>query len=293
MIRRWLERFGEQETRELASANNRIPDLSIRVNRLKATPETVSDQMCRQQVETNAGHVNPGVFRLVHPPSRVQDLPGFEEGWFQVQDESSSLVGLLASPAPGNTVVDLCSGLGGKTTHLAELMEDSGVIVAADLARWRLVKLQENCSRLGIHSVFPVRADVTVPCVQPADVVLLDAPCSGTGVLARRADARWRRVEADVPRLARLQETMLESASALVKDGGCLVYSVCSLEPEEREDVVHRFLAGNASFRLESAGAHLPGSVIDDEGFLQTFPHRHRMDGMFAARMRKAGSRST
>ncbi|MCK4546508.1 MAG: 16S rRNA (cytosine(967)-C(5))-methyltransferase RsmB [Candidatus Eisenbacteria sp.] len=289
LIRRWIRRFGENEARVLASAGNQIPEIVIRVNRLRASPEELRERLLRGGVETRQGEANPGVLYLSGAPSCVQDLPGFDDGWFQVQDESSSLVGLLAGPSPGNRVVDLCSGVGGKTSHLVEQMRDDGLVVAVDRAMWRLRRLRDNCRRLGVESVFALRADVTVVCVQPSDVVLLDAPCSGTGVLARRSDARWRREEADIPRLARLQSRMLAAASSLVKEGGWLVYSVCSLEPEEGEDVVHRFMSEHAGFRLENAGGWLPGTVVDGGGFLQTFPHHHGMDGIFAARLRKAG----
>jgi len=290
MIRRWVDRYGEEEARELASANNRIPKLSVRVNRRRTTPEALARRFAEVGIEVTPGRFGSGTL-ILDRSSRVPGLPGFAEGWFQVQDDSSALVGLLAAPRSGEQVIDLCSGVGGKTSHLADLAGDESTVVGVDRAMWRLRKLRENCDRLGLHSVFEVCGDVVQPCVQPSDIVVLDAPCSGTGVLARRADARWKRREEDVPRLARLQETLLEAASPLVKTGGSLVYSVCSMEPEECEDVVRGFLKTNREFELHPAGEFLEEAVVSEDGYLRTTPHHHGIDGIFAARMRKAGSR--
>ncbi len=289
LVRRWVGRYGEEEARRLASANNRIPKLSVRVNQRRTTPEALAGKFADVGIDVTPGLYGAGTL-ILDRPSRVSDLPGFAEGWFQVQDDSSVLVGLLAAPKSGERVIDLCSGVGGKTSHLADLSGGRSTVVGVDRAMWRLRKLRENCDRLGLHSVFEICGDVAQPCVQPSDIVVLDAPCSGTGVLARRADARWKRREEDVLRLARLQETLLNAASPLVKSGGHLVYSVCSLEPEECEDVVRGFLKTNPEFGLHPAGELLPEAVVDGDGCLRTLPHRHGVDGIFAARMRKVGS---
>lgn len=288
MIQRWVDRFGEAEARRLAEANNRVPGLAVRVNRLRSSPEELRERFSKAGLGAEPGRINPWVLHVTGS-GRVQELPEFESGGFQVQDESSSLVGLVAAPERGQRILDLCCGVGGKTSHLAELMGDRGSVVGVDRALWRLERLRDNCARLGIRRVFVVRADATCFAARPVDVVLLDAPCSGTGVLARRADARWRRREKDLPRLADLQRAMVAAAASLVVPGGRLVYSACSLEPEECEDIVSWFLDAHPGFVREEIRGLLPEEVVDRGGFLRTFPHRDGVDGMFAARMRRIG----
>ena len=200
------------------------------------------------------------------------------------------MVAPLADARPGDTVLDLCAAPGGKSAHLAELVRPEGRVIAVDLNRGALTRLIENRARLGLLNIVPVEADGrSFELAAPgADVVLLDAPCSGTGVLARRADSRWRRRPDDIARFHSLQTTLLEHAAGLVRPGGAILYSTCALEPEENEGVVDEVLARRGELSLEAITppAEFP-PVVDARGFFRMLPHRHGTDGAFAARLRR------
>jgi 16S rRNA (cytosine967-C5)-methyltransferase len=195
----------------------------------------------------------------------VERLPGFADGWFAVQDESAMQAARLLAPAPGSTVLDLCAAPGTKTTHLAELMGNRGSILAADVDRRRLALVEENCRRLGIDIVETqvVAADARDVSPGPFDSVLLDVPCSNTGVLGKRPEARWRLRPQDIEELAAIQKRLLTAAIARLKPGGRLVYSTCSIEPEENEGVVRAALSAFPNLRLLSEVHREPGQPAD------------------------------
>jgi 16S rRNA (cytosine967-C5)-methyltransferase len=212
----------------------------------------------------------------------------FEDGWLYVQDEASQIPALLLAPLGGETsVIDLCAAPGGKTLALADSAERPGLLLAADASRTRLRRLVGNARRMGITGILPVAMDAAAPAVgRRFDRVLLDAPCSGTGVIRRHPEIRWRVTAGVVRRCAARQERMLDAAADLVAPGGRLVYSVCSLEPEEGRERIEVLLAGRPGLRLIDARTILPERLhvlVDDRGAVVIRPERHDMDGFFAA----------
>jgi 16S rRNA (cytosine967-C5)-methyltransferase len=239
-------------------------------------------------LEAEAGAYHAGSIRVLGDfvPTNLQS---FQEGYFTIQDESESLVVDLLTPKPGERIVDLCAAPGGKTTQIAPLVGPRGRVIAVEAQKGRLKPLVENRTRMRLSDIDLVVADGrSLALRRPVDRVLVDAPCSGLGVLAKRADARWRKTEAGIRQVSVLQEELIRAGAALVRPGGVLVYSVCSMEPEEGRRVVERFLKDAAGWRLDDAGAYLPGDVVED-GMLLTLPHRHKMDGAFAARLVRDG----
>jgi 16S rRNA (cytosine967-C5)-methyltransferase len=286
MVRRWLKRYGLRETVALCRANNRVPDLVVRVNHLKATRAQLRESLAGEGVVVAEGRLIRDFLHL-RGGGDITCLETFKKGWFQVQDESAGLATLLLAPEPGELILDLCSAPGGKTAHLAEMMDDGGVILAVDRYSRRLRDLVSNCRRLDISSVRPLVADGRSFWVRPVDRVLVDAPCSGLGVLARRSDLRWRKREEDISQLTELQLHLLESGANLLKPGGVLVYSTCTIEDEENEEVVERLLRRRHDLILENAASSVPPETVTEGGFVRTFPHRHGLDGTFGARLRK------
>src|SRR3990167_8122937 len=220
-------------------------------------------------------------------------LPGFQEGFFQVQGEASQLIGYLVDPQPGERVLDACAAPGGKTTHLAELMGDNGELIVTDISVKGLEKLKQNVQRLGLTSVRPFAADVsrglTGALALPYDRILVDAPCSGLGTLRSHPEAKWQKDERDIRRLSKLQKKIVRRLSSYLKPGGILVYATCTLTREENEGVVEDFLDQEKGFVLDNAQDTLPREakpMISGKYFL-ALPHKHNTDGFFAARMRK------
>jgi len=292
LVRRWVDQWGAEETCALCQADNQIPPLTVRVNTLKASREEVIDRLHDDEIATAPTPFSPaGLIIKKHPPLSSWEL--LREGWLQVQDEAAQLVSPLLSPQSGQKVLDLCAAPGGKTTHLAQEMENQGEIRAVDVSQAKLALLQENCLRLGISIVKTVAQDAASLLPFPAgsfDCVLVDAPCTGLGTLRRNPDIKWRVKEADIPRLQKLQQAILNQAATMVKRKGVLVYSTCTLTAEENEGVVEAFLAEQNEFHLEDASPFLPTGcegLVDAKGYLRTLPHRHGTDGFCAARMRR------
>lgn len=293
MIKRWINRFGPDATQTLCQALNVIPGITLRVNTLKISRKDLQDLLAANKIETEATDCSPYGLKLTHHYDRVDSLPGFNEGFFQVQDEAAQLVSLLLAPQPGDRVLDACAGLGGKTGHMAQMMSDSGGIWAVDVDRNKLEKLAREMERIHVHIVQPVRGDFTRPFTladdELFDRVLVDAPCSGLGVIRRNPDIKWRTVKKNLSRYHKRQCMLLANASASVKPNGTLVYAVCSTEPEETDQVVRAFLSSHDDF---SIGSHVPPALsplLSDEGYLRLLPHQVDMDGFFAVKFFRNG----
>ena len=286
MVRRWMERFGPEETRRLLTANNERPSLTLRINRLRIEPGAFVSLLATQGV-TASPSAYLDFFVKVRGLTRIAQMDLFRNGSFTIQDESAALPCLLLEPNPGETVIDLCAAPGGKTTAMAEMMKNEGRVIALDRFEAKLSHIRAASERLGLRNIHPLLADSSTFEHEPVDRVLLDAPCSGLGVLMKKPDIKWKREQTDLVKLARKQTELLENAARLVKPDGVLVYSTCTTEPEENETPVREFLSRHPEFALESAAPYVSKDLVSPEGFVMTFPHRHGMDGSFAARMRK------
>lgn len=295
LVRRWLKRFGVQRTLHLCRANNAIPPMTLRVNTLVTTRERLLDVLRQEGVEAAPCTVSPqGVVIRGTPPTATR---AFAQGWYYVQDEAAQLVGLAVAPRPGERVLDACAAPGGKSIHLAELMGDHGEVVAADVKPDRLGLVAENCRRMGIKSVQTAAADLTQASdaarLGRFDRILVDAPCTGLGVLRRHPEAKWHKTEGLIARYAVTQRAILDRVAPLLKPGGVLVYSTCSTEREENEEVVTEFLRRHRGWVSDDLRAVLPAaaaSLVTPQGYLLTLGNARDMDCFFAARLTHRGT---
>jgi 16S rRNA (cytosine967-C5)-methyltransferase len=292
LVSRWLAYFGQAETEALLRANNQESPVVLRVNRLKTDRDALIEKLHAAGFNARPALQSRQTI-LLQGASSVEQLPGFPEGLFMVQGEASQLIGLLLDPKPGERILDACAAPGGKTTHLAELMEDRGEIIATDISARGIEKIEQNMRRLSLRCIRPVQADVgkelTGELALPYDRILADLPCSGLGMLRSHPETKWHREEKDIQRLSGLQKRILERLSSYLKPGGILVYSTCTLTREENDDIVEDFLQRHNEFVLEAAGEFLLESarhMVRGNYFL-ALPHRDGTDGFFAARMRK------
>ena len=284
VLERWLARASHEDVLALCRANNRTARVGLRANRLKLDARELMRRLADAGVMATPGRWAPSSVSL-EGEADLAHLAVLSRGDATVQDESETLVGLLVAPKPGERVLDLCAAPGGKTGHLAELMGDRGLVVALDKRAARVKALAKGVERLGLHSVEVREGDaLTLAWDEPFHRVLVDAPCSGFGVLARRADARWRKKPDLFETMPRVQDELLDAGARAVRPGGTLVYSVCSFEPEETTAVVHRFLERHPDFAPFDAREVLPAEVVTPEGHLLCLPHVHGTDGSFAAR---------
>jgi len=294
LVTRWIDRMGVGETERLCDAMNTIPPITLRCNGLKNSPSELVKALTPEAegieiMDDVAGGVN-----LIRPRCPIPQMKAFVEGRFAVQDGGAQLVSLLLAPQPGETVLDACAGLGGKSTHLAQLMKNQGRIVAMDNVPAKLVRLEKEAQRLGVSIIRTRQTDLNRPLAPEAlprfDRILLDAPCSGLGVLRRNPDAKWSTQKKDITRFARLQARFLDHLAPLVKRDGILVFAVCSMEPEENEQVIRHFLKNHSNFAITGHQSMEDNTVLPflgENGFIRTAPHINHMDGFFAARLKR------
>ncbi len=290
IIEVWLEQLGLAETEQLCEWLNQSPAIDLRINPLRSSIEIVAAAMQASGISVSRVPHLPQALRLTGSSGSIQNLPGFSEGWWTVQDSSAQLVGYLLDPQPSDVVIDACAAPGGKTTHIAELMRDQGTVWACDRTASRLRKLKENAARLQLQSIQICIGDSrNLPQFKDsADRLLLDVPCSGLGTLHRHADARWRQTPKSVQELAVLQAELLSQASTYVKPGGTLVYATCTLHPLENEGIIQPFLTHHPEWRIEPPAPDSPAFAFTTaEGFVKVWPHLHSMDGFFMVHLRK------
>lgn len=286
MVRRWLKRFGKEETVKLLIANNNKPILTLRVNGLKTSKEELKELMKKVKLEfTDANYLDR--FIQLTNLTNITDWEYFEKGFFSVQDESTGLPVELLDPQPGERLLDLCAAPGSKTSYLGDLMNNEGELVAIDKFESRLKILQDNQKRMGVTNVRTVAVDALEFEETGFDRILVDAPCSGLGTLTKKPDIKWKRDVGDIRRMIETQYLLLEKAAELVKVGGTIVYSTCTTEPEENSEVVNKFLFNHPNFELANASEKFDEEVLDENGCVQTYPHKHGMDGTFAAKLNR------
>jgi len=302
LVERWIARFGPVGTERLCQATVTIPPLTLRVNTQRFTREDLQSRFLNAGVTSHPTNISP-IGLILEKQGAITDLPLFDEGAFYVEDEAAQLVPLLLDAQPGERILDACAAPGGKATHLAAIMHNHGEIVAFDRSAARLQLLAANCRRLGLSIIAPVQMDAArlnetassraSVFSKPFDRILVDAPCSGFGVLRRHPEAKWHKHENLLLHQQARQIAILTHVSRLLRPGGIIVYSTCSTEIEENEQVIERFCSDHDNFSREAAVPWLPipgRSLVNPDGDLSTMlaPLSYSMDGFFAARLRKA-----
>lgn len=288
LVKRWTDRFGEREAFQLMQANNKRPNYFIRANNLRTKTENFKLRMTKHDIPFKESDWLPGYFEV------ESVAPFISKGWLnkgfcQVQDIAAGFAPYLLDPQPGEHIIDLCAAPGTKSIVMSDLMNGEGDILAVDISSERLDKLAESALSYHAENIRVRRADATeLEVEEKADGVLLDAPCTGTGVLSKRADLRWKRDEESLKNAVELQAKLLDSASKMVKPDGRLVYSTCSIEEEENMEQVMNFLDRNDNFEMQSVEGYVPDEVIVHGGLAyQTFPHKHHCDGHFGVLLKR------
>lgn len=293
LVARWIKQYGEAAAEKMCAANNQPPHVSVRVNAMKAQRDVLLEDM-QQHVDATASRLaEDGI--VVKDGGNMAMSSWFKEGRLSIQDESSMLVAPVVAAKPGMQVLDCCAAPGGKTTHIAERMNDEGDVWANDIHPHKQALIDEQAERLGLSSIKTVVSDAERIAEQfsPSsfDRILVDAPCSGTGVIRRKPDLKWLKSEGDIKPLPEVQLSILSAAAPLLKEDGLLVYSTCTVEQEENEGVIRAFLTSHPQFELDrTIAAHLPehvrNQVVADEGMIRILPHYFNTDGFFIARLR-------
>lgn len=286
LIKRWIDRFGKKETENLCSYNNIVPRISVRLNKLLKKHPKVRNLMNNEPNKIKKSKFLENYYTFEKGYNYLI-WEAFDDGELTIQDVSAGLAVRLLAPEAGETVIDLCAAPGGKTGAIVESMGDRGKVVAVDSDEYRLSLVREQEERLGLISIEYIHGDGSAIELPLADRILVDAPCSGTGVFAKRADIRWQRKETDIEELTKLQLNLLQHASDNLKKGGILVYSTCTMEQEENWGVVDKFLENNLNFKVEDAGKYVSNELTDKKGAVATYPFKHYIDGSFCVRMTK------
>jgi 16S rRNA (cytosine967-C5)-methyltransferase len=288
IVRRWLARFGVDRTIRICEANNSIEWMCVRPNLTRVRPEELLVALRGQGIRAEQGSINPDVLRVEGELAPARD-PLFQQGLYTPQDEAESLVCHLLSVAGGQEFLDLCAAPGGKATQIAEMTGDKKLVFCLEIHPARAARVAEAAGRLGLKSLRVVVGDGRVPPFRRTfGRILLDAPCSGLGVIGKRADARWRKKEESIAALSRLQRELLESAAKLLDKAGVLVYSVCSFEPEETTELIASFLKEHPELSLENALGFVEAPLVDETGAILMLPDQFGTDGVFAVRLKMA-----
>ncbi|MBD3385851.1 16S rRNA (cytosine(967)-C(5))-methyltransferase RsmB [candidate division KSB1 bacterium] len=285
MVEKWINAFGRKQAQALCRANNRRPDVCFRRNPVKISGEHFKHMLQQRGIDFEALFL-PDFFKLSSDFHHLQ--APLKDGLLSIQDASAGMVAHVLAPQRKGRIVDLCAAPGGKSTHMAELVQDQTTIIANDLQRNRISLIRDAAQRLGLHSIQLLLSDGRYPVVQQADAILLDAPCSGHGVLAKRADLRWRRQKHDIAELQTIQQNLIDTAADMLNSGGTLVYSTCTIEREENEQIVSEFLQKHADFHVVAPEQPFLRAFTNREGYIKTLQHKEDMDGSFCVKMTKS-----
>ncbi|UCD66348.1 MAG: 16S rRNA (cytosine(967)-C(5))-methyltransferase RsmB [Deltaproteobacteria bacterium] len=295
LIKRWKHRYGQAEAHKICQENNKRAPICLRVNTKLTSSTALLEKLRNHGLNVEAGKFSSLALKLHDYRGSITTIPGFAAGLFQVQDEAAQLVSLLLGPQqPGKSYLDGCAGLGGKTSHLAQMLAPNSRLVAVEPNPGRIKKLQENLGRLQLDTTVTI-VEGTLDLLLHDNKgrfagVLIDAPCSGLGVIRRHPDIRWNRKPEDLSRYQEMQVELLKIAAELIATQGILVYATCSMEPEENDEVIEQFLASHKQFALSDCRDMLPepaACLVDSQGFFRTLPGRDDLDGFFAARLIK------
>jgi 16S rRNA (cytosine967-C5)-methyltransferase len=280
--------LGERDAFALMQANNKRPAYFVRANNLRTKTANFQLRMAKHDIPFAVSDWLLGYFEVDSVAPFINEK-WIDKGFCQIQDVGAGLAPYLMDPQPGEKIIDLCAAPGTKSMVMSDLMDAEGEILAVDISSERLQKLADSAVRCLAENIKIRRGDATDIELYEADGVMLDAPCTGTGVLSKRADLRWQRDEEDIDYCTELQERLLNSAATMVKKGGRLVYSTCSLEEEENMQQISKFLDEHKNFVLEAIENYVPEEVLIEDGkAYQTFPHKHGCDGHFGVRLKKA-----
>lgn len=288
LVEKWLKEYGAKFTEELLIANNGVPDLWVRVNTLKISPELFMSHLSDAGVKAEQSGVIPEAIKIISlNENSIETLIGFKEGWFTVQDISSMCVAEASDVKQGDLVVDVCAAPGGKSTHLAQKMNNIGTIISRDLYPQKLDLIKETRNRLGIEIIDTQVYDALQydeKLFEKADLVLVDAPCSGFGIIRRKPDIKYNRTKEDLSSLVEIQLKILETASSYVKANGELIYSTCTINDDENKAIVEKFLEHHSQFAL----VNITGVPwVNKQGMVELYPNLQGTDGFFIAKMKK------
>lgn len=288
-IRKYLPIYGKEFLCRWMEKNNTPSHMTVRVNTLKADADAVEGLFQRKDIDVKRGIVPEAL--ILKGYGMIEKSDEYMNGLITIQDESSMLASRVLNPLPGSRALDMCSAPGGKATHMAQLMEDSGKLIAFDLHPHKIKLIRDNAMRLGIHIIKAQEGDAAKhnnELEKYADFLLLDAPCSGLGLMRKKPEIRWRVTEEDIMTLQKVQKEILWNVSSYVKPGGHMLYSTCTITKEENEDVLRDFLKSNNEFYVEDISSYIPDEIKDsitNEGYLKLFPQEHDTDGFFIAKL--------
>ena len=293
LIQRWINRFGIKKTELLCDQINTIPPITVRANTLKTTQEKLYISLTDDVENLNISSYAPDAIYFNLYKKTIPEIPAFKKGWFQIQDEAAQLVSIMLNPKPDEFILDACAGLGGKTGHIAQLMLNEGRLFALDNNNEKLTRLASEMERLGISIVVPCHHDLNKPVkadkIGLFDRILLDAPCSGLGVLRRNPDTKWTVRQTDLRRYQHRQLIFLGHLAPLVKPSGILNYTVCSVEPEETDEVISLFLDQHRHFCIQGPNAeqNLKIDHVIQQGCLRTHPDLRNVDGFYSVNLQR------
>lgn len=290
LVDRWIQRFGIEFTELLLKGNNTSPELTIRVNGLKMTGAELVETLGNKGVKLEPGRVCGACYKVKESDRSPMELDAFERGLFTVQDEASAKAAEVLNPQPGDLVLDVCAAPGGKTLYMADLMKNEGQIIARDIYPHKLKLIDDNAKRLGIKNLKLQNRDALQlheDSVGMFDKVLVDAPCSGLGIIRRKPEIRYNKTAADIENLAEMQLKMLEISAQYLKKGGELVYSTCTIEPEENEQIVEAFMKTHDDFEYVDIRSKFESECVQATPYVTLYPQISETDGFFICKFRR------